>query len=334
MMARLFSSFALFFLVDILPFVGTPSLQAQIKHLALGYPSPSSNQISYWVAKEEGFYKKFGLDAELILIVGGPRGAQALIAGDVSLMAMEGQPVISARAQGSDLVLVGGMVNRLNYILASTPGIKSPKDLKGKRIGISQIGSASYYGVLLALKHWGLDANRDGIIILQLGTQSARVSSMQSGGNDATIVNPGLSSIMKERGFNVLADFTQLPIPYPNQTIAAREHLVRSDPDLIERALKALITSNAYILNPRNKERVKATLAKYLKLDKLDQAEDHYHSAIKVLPRKPYVDPDGISSMIRFLAETDPKVAKVKPSEVIDHTILKKLDESGWIDQL
>ena len=310
------------------------SANAQDRRVLLGYVSLSSNQLPVFVGKDEGFFKRFGLNADLILIEGGTRGAQALISGDVPVMEMAGQPVISARARGSDLVLIAGVVNKMNYILASSPDIRRPEDLKGKRIGTTQVGSASYHAVMLALKHWGLDARRDRITILQLGSQPARVASLTSGGSDAVIVNPGLGPSLKEKGLNVLADFSELPIPYPHQVLAARERLLKNDPDLVERILKGFTAANAFSLDPRNKEKVKTVLAKYLRLQRVDQAEEHYQSALKVMPKKPYIERSGIVSMIEFMAEADPQVAKVKPEEVVDHTILKKLDDSGFLDQL
>ncbi len=101
-----------------------------------------------------------------------------MISGDVPIMGMSGQPVISARARGADLTMFAGMVNKMNYILVTSAAIKKPEDLKGKRIGAAQAGTASYHAVLLGLKHWGLDARRDRITILQLGNQAARVGSL------------------------------------------------------------------------------------------------------------------------------------------------------------
>ena len=183
-----------------------------------------------------------------------------------------------------------------------------------------------------ALKQWHLDARRDRITILQVGTQAARVASLNSGGSDAIIVNPGLNNQMKQRGYNILADFSELPIAYPLQVMATRDRLLKTDPDLSERLIKAFVAGNTFTLDPRNKNRVKAVLAKYLRLDSAERAEDQYQSAMRVLPKKPYVDPAGMTAMIEFLTESDPNVAKIKPEMVINHSILKKLDEAGFVD--
>jgi len=307
--------------------------RAQQKFL-MGYSSFSANQTPIWVAKEEGLFKRYGTEPDLILIEGGTRGAQALISGDLPMMGMSGQPVISARARGSDLVMIAGTVNKMNYVLVGSPTVKKPDDLRGKRIGAAQAGTASYHAVLLGLKHWGLDARRDRITILQLGNQGARVASLQSGGSDAIIVNPGLGPSLKERGNNIIADFTELPIPYPQQTVSVRERALKTDPEFVEKVMKGVVAGNSFSLEPRNKERVKQILAKYLRLERVAQAEEHYQAALKVMAPKPYVDIAGINSMIEFITETDPLVAKVKPEMVINHTILKKLDDSGFIEQL
>ena len=319
-------------ITGVLLFLFAAPVRAHQKFL-MGYSSFSANQTPIWVAKEEGFFKRFGTDPDLILIEGGTRGAQALISGDLPIMGMSGQPVISARARGSDLVMIAGTVNKMNYVLIGAPTIKKPEDLKGKRIGAAQAGTASYHAVLLGLKHWGLEARRDGITILQLGNQGARVASLQSGGSDAIIVNPGLGPSLKERGNNIVADFTELPIPYPQQTVSVRERTLKTNPEFVENVMKGVVAGNSFSLEPRNKERVKQILAKYLRLERVAQAEEHYQAALKVMAPKPYVDVAGINSMIEFITETDPLVAKVKPEMVINHTILKKLDDSGFIDQ-
>jgi len=116
--------------------------------------------------------------------------------------------------------------------------------------------------------------------------------------------------------------------------VSVRERTIKTDADFVEKVLKGVLAGNSYSLDSRNRERVKQIIAKYLRLDRVDKAEEHYQSALKVMAPKPYVDAAGITSMIEFITETDPLVAKVKPEMVINHSILKKLDDSGFIDQL
>ena len=110
----------LVFLITLL--LAAPETQAQQKFL-MGYSSFSANQTPIWVAKEEGFFKRFGTEPDLILIEGGTRGAQALISGDIPIMGMAGQPVISARARGADLTMIAGTVNKMNYVLIGAPSM-------------------------------------------------------------------------------------------------------------------------------------------------------------------------------------------------------------------
>jgi ABC-type nitrate/sulfonate/bicarbonate transport system substrate-binding protein len=137
---------------------------------------------------------------------------------------------------------------------------------------------------------------------------------------------------MKQRGYNIIADFSELPIAYPLQLIATRERFLKTEPDLAERLIKAYVAGNTFTLDPKNKSRVKSVLAKYLRLPNAETAEEHYQSALAVMPKKPYVDMSGISSMIEFLTESDPKVVTIKPEQVVNHTVVKKLDDSGFID--
>ena len=113
-----------------------------------------------------------------------------------------------------------------------------------------------------------------------------------------------------------------------------RERSLKSDADFIERVMKGVVGGNSFSLDPRNKERVKQIIAKIYGWISVEKAEEHYQSALKVMAPKPYVDVAGIASMIEFIAESDPLVAKVKPEMVINHAILKKLDDSGFFEQL
>ncbi len=95
-----------------------------------------------------------------------------------------------------------------------------------------------------------------------------------------------------------------------------------------------MVSGNSFSLDPKNKPREKQVLAKHLLLDCVDKAEEHYQTAVKVLSPKPYIDAVGVASMIEFMAESDPVVATLKPENIINHTLLKKLDDDGYIEQI
>ena len=103
-----------------------------------------------------------------------------------------------------------------------------------------------------------------------------------------------------------------------------------------ENLLKVFIETFAYMKNPANKERVMAWIAKGLKLDKRNEIENAYEEAISTYDRKPYLNLEGISEQIRMITELgqNPGVAKLKVEDVADQEILRRIDRSGFIDQL
>ena len=99
--------------------------------------------IAYWLAKEVGFFKKHGLDMELIFIDGSSRGVQSLIAGDLSFTDAVGTSAINGRLAGGDVAIVSSLVNTLPYYIIGKPTIKSPEDLKGKTAAVHIPGTSA-----------------------------------------------------------------------------------------------------------------------------------------------------------------------------------------------
>jgi NitT/TauT family transport system substrate-binding protein len=307
---------------------------ASSQSLVIGYSFLTANITSLWVAKEQGLFKRYGVDPQLIFITGGIRGAQALLAGDLAMIYIGPPPIIQARARGADVVLLASLSNQMTYIIASSSKVRRPEDLKGKRIAISSVGTSSHHVVLLALKQWGLEPRRDGITLLSTGDQGSRLAALESGATDAIIVNPGFAPTVRAKGYNVLADLTQLGVPYSLGALATTDRFIRASTQTVEGVLKALVAGTAFILNPINKDRTKAVLVKYLRLSGIEQAEEHYRFALHITEKKPYINPAGIASIIEFMGERDPEVARLSPENVINGDFVKKLDAEGFIEQL
>ena len=123
--------------------------QAQpLRKIRIGYPSISSRQAQLWVAKDEGLFRKHGLDVELIFLRGGQVAIQALTGGDPPLVTIGN--VIIANLQGHDIVLVGSVENSYDQSVFARPGTMTRMEqLKGKRLGISGFGSATHNAALI-----------------------------------------------------------------------------------------------------------------------------------------------------------------------------------------
>lgn len=109
---------------------------------------------------------------------------------------------------------------------------------------------------------------------------------------------------------------------------------MKSNPQLVENTAKAIIEAVAFIHNPLNKRVVAQTLAEHLRLDKPDVVEKTYQELIMEVPRKPCPRSEGAASALRLMAQhgLNPKAALLKPEDIVDTTLCKKLDESGFID--
>ena len=162
--------------------LSSPQLCAQIKGLKeVRVPYALGGSTSFfWVAHRSGSFEKHGVKVLPIFMRGGREAVQALISRDVSLMQQGSSGVITAWVQGAkDLVVIGATGNKLDYVLVSTPAIKKPTDLKGKKIGISQLGASTDFIARLAIRQLGL-SEKD-VALISLGAQGERWAALAGG---------------------------------------------------------------------------------------------------------------------------------------------------------
>ena len=318
-------------------------LAASVPHIARaaqltagqGFISPAATGI--WVARDRGFFTKHGLDVRLVQVTGSTVALQALLlAGELQVMLGAPSQGLTAVAAGADLISIASLGPKMPYHLIARPEIRSAADLKGKRLGVSGPGlSADRVGLLLALKQLKLDPQRDGIAFIPTGTQSERVQALVAGRIDASVNDPLRRAIAERLGMVVLSDLSKLDIPWDHAVVLLHRQFAKSNPGAVEALLKALLEANAFILNPANKRAVMSTLAKDLKLDKGEDVELAYNLTISLyIERKPYPSVKAARALIEAVQSEFPNLARVSPETHIDHSFLKKLDESGFIDRL
>jgi len=314
-----------------------PSLCHGLDKIRVGLSSISATLGSIWVAEEKGLFKKHGLEPEVVVIGGGgARSVSSLIAGDIQFVTGGGDAGIRASLRGVDVVLVGSGLNKGLQRVLARPGLRGPEDLKGKRVGVTRFGSASHLVLQLVLRKWALRPEE--VQVLQVESSPAMLASLDRGGLDAAVMTMPSFFVAEEKGYRVLADVGDMDIHYPQGTILTTRSYLRTQRHQSIRFMKGLIEGVAYFKKQRQ-ESLKV-LAKKLRIQS-DQERDIKYLEMsydllnsKYYDRIPYVSFKGVETVLEFLSKEDPKAKGSDPRSFVDHSILRSLEESGFIRKL
>ena len=290
----------------------------------------SEREAAMYVAQDQGFFRRYNLELTFVHIRSGPIGMAALAAGESQLH--EGSvtgAVLGSAAEGTDLVFVAGIINKLIGNIMASPKIKSPADLKGKVIGVTSASGGSWMFTTLALEYWSLDAKRDGITFRILGDEAVRSQALLNDTIAATHLGYTFAAPLKSRGFTNLADLAQLPIPFQSTGVMTKRSFINSSPEVVESVLRGIVDSLAFIAQPENKPAVLKSLAKGLHLPKVEQAVEGYESLPLLYSRRIYPTVEGVRNVIRLLGTTNEKIRRLKAEELIDDRFVKKLEKEG-----
>ena len=303
-----------------------------LQRINVAFSSISGNMAPLWVTHEKGFFRKHGLDVQVILIESGTTTAQALVAGDISFAQVAGPAVIQSNLRGADTVMIAGVINTLTFQLFTERGITRPDQFKGKAVGVTRFGSATDFAMRYALDKYGLDVNKD-VTVLQLGNVPALLAAMEAAKIQGAMLSAPTSLRAKKMGFPMLADLQMLGLEYQHTSIATTKGLIKSKPELVRDFMRAYIEGIHYAKTHR-KETLEV-LTKYLRTDDQEVLDDTYESIIlNLVPEKPYPTQKGVQIILRELGAKDAAARSARPEQFVDLTILKELDSSGFIDRL
>src|SRR5882724_4160128 len=307
-------------------------LERPLEKITIAYSSISANMATLWITHERGFFRKYGLDVQLVFIESGSTTVESLNSKDVAFAQMAGAGVLQSRLRGSDVVMIAGFLNTMDYQLMVDKRITRPDQLKGKTMAVSRFGSSSDFATRYALDKFGLVPEKD-VTILEIGSQPARFAALEAGKIQAAMVAVPLTLKAKALGFQSLADLQMLGLEYQHTGLATTQALIKSRPDLVRNIMKAYVEGIHYYKTHGAESIV--ILAKYLKAADTDVLTEVYEDiGISLIPQKPYPTLRGIAVMLRELATKDPKIKIARPEEFVDLTFIKQLDSSGFIDRL
>jgi NitT/TauT family transport system substrate-binding protein len=304
-------------------------VQGEARRVTVAIPVQNMAVVSFVVAKEKGFYQEEGLDVDLILMTSATVAASALIGGNVDFSSTGGAglpPVL----RGAPLRYLFSTYMRPMFWLHAKPEIREVKDLKGKRVGLSSIGSGPDSVLREVLKKHRLEGGRD-VAIIALGSAPSRFAGLTTGVVDAVIISPPHSYMAEEAGFPELISFVKEDLVEFQGSVVLREALLRSDPVLVEKFLRGTVKGFLYFRN--NRAGTVPIVARYMKI-KADLAGKMYDSA------RPAATLDGTASeelqkksVAHILERVD--IKNPPPLErIFDYSITKRiveeLEAKGW----
>ena len=300
------------------------------EQIRVGYGSLSTSYAPIWVAGEAQLFQKNGITAE-VLYLESALVRTALIAGDIVMGGMSGTTMAAPRLQGADPIIIASFLNSLQYRLVVRPEIKTPAQLKGKRIGVAGFGLGAHRGAQIMIAKLGLNPDND-VVMLQIGGDPTRLSALLSGTIDASVFNPPLYKRAVEAGMRVLANIEEMGFPVQASALVTTEQFVRKNPDLIRRAMRSIIES-IYVIKS-NPELTKRAIRKYMRFRDDRDTDEAYQIMRDVTPRKPYPTVEGMKTVLDELALKVPAARTAQPREFMDTRFIEELDRSGFIDGL
>ncbi len=315
----------------VVPSLVWTNAQAQpFRKIRIGYPSISSRQAQLWIAKEEGIFRKHGLDVELIFLRGGQVAIQALTGGDPPLVTIGN--VIIANLQGHDIVLVGSVENSYDQSVFARPGTMSRMEqLKGKRFGISGFGSATHNAALILFKKFNLEPTKD-VAFVPTGTGPERLAAMSSARIDATFFNPSEVPQALKAGFVEIIQMADIGFEVQGSGLATSRSYIKANREIVKSALKAYVEGIYYVFT--NKGATIKSLTRYMRTEDHDVLEYSYEHYLKRTPKKPYPTMKGIQNLVDMSAPQIPQAKTAKPEQFVDLSFLQELEKEGFFEEL
>jgi NitT/TauT family transport system substrate-binding protein len=280
-----------------------------------------------WVTKEAKLFEKYGNQVQMIFIQGATSAAAAVISGDAQVGMFSPQVVITSAMKGLDLVMLGRLGNTMDNRIFGKRGISDIKQIKS--LAISRFASNADFAGRFLLERAGLKPDTD-VAFLQFGNQSNRLAAIETGRADAAIVTPPMTLQARKMGFPLLIDSSKLGIPYSSLMFVVRKSYLAKYRDDVRNFIKAMIEGIHHY--KANKEYSLRVLAKYMKINDREVLEENFREYD--FPLKPYPAKDYFELPIQEVGKRDPKVLKENPERFTDPSLVKELDESGFIDKL
>ena len=295
------------------------------------YTARVMSQSYPWIAHEAGLFKKYELEVPLIFVTAGAPAVATILSGDSEVTQQGAAALARPFVLGNrDIVFIGGIKSLLTHSIIAKAEIKRAQDLKGKRIGVSRIGSNPHYFAVQALRHFGIESRE--VSYVQAGGAPETLAALVAQGIDAAVLTVPTDAQALKLGYHYVIYGPDLNIAYAATTFNTRRSLLSKKGPVIGRFMRAM--AEAAKIMHTDKEFVYKVMEKYLRIDDRKLLEASYKVEIKALEPRLAMKPEGFQSALDEIAATEPRAKTVKPQEMIDNRYLDEMDRSGFFDQL
>ena len=305
----------------------------QLQKITINYATRTAQVWPLYIAKEGGYYQKYGLDAKLVFAIH-PAAVAMVVSGEAVMTPYTLEQSMTASYKDGSLVSLGSPFKKSLFALMATKDIKRIQDLKGKRIGVSQVGDAPYNYTNGLIAKAGLKP-RDVQWIPTGGDVSTRATALLSGRVDATMITAPVYFKVEEQGYSNLGNISDYDDIFAPSVYLFRKATIAGNPKLPELLMKA----HAEAIKRFYDDKAFAVKA-YQVYDKQTTADverfyDGYAKA-NVLERVPYVMAGALQAVID--QQSDAKLlAQMKGFDfhtVIDNSVVDRLVNEGYFQKL
>lgn len=274
------------------------------------FPSPSIQILPMMVGAERGFYKREGLDMELIFVRGASTAVQALLANQIQFIFSVG-PQMPAVWEGNDIMLLAQQVGRPTFSLVVTPDIQKIADLKGKKIGVT-FGGSTAAGTKALLELNKINPDKD-VEYISLPGNEPKIAAMKQGIISAALLAPPADYLAMKAGMKRLLSLAEVFKDTAFTGLAATARTIKENPQMVKRMVRAIVRS---VIHTRdNPEDALQVAMKRLGMER-DAAQDAYQMIREALV--PVPTEKGVELMAQWQAIALNTKPKRKPSEYMD----------------
>ena len=288
--------------------------------LKVSYSNVIADNLPEWMALDGGFFKQNGLDVQLDNIVSST-GIPALLSGQVQVAQLGGSETLSAAAGGGDLVIIGIIGPVYPFVFMAPASITAIDQIKGKKIGVSNMGSSSDIATRVMLRQVNLDPEKD-VTIVAVGSLENRVAALVNGAIDGGLAQPPDQLVLEDKGFHVIYDLAAQKLPSVGTAVVVQRSWLNANHDVAQRYMDSIVQSIAK--SRQDKEQTLKVLQKYLKNDDPRALGVTYDFFVgQVTPQYPQIRSEQFTDAIAQLSATNDKIKGFDVSSILDTSFVK-----------